>query len=219
VYEANFMRQIKGLNGDSSALARLNSSTSLWGGNSAYLEDMYERYLAGEEVPGDWQKYFTSMPGARSDSAHGPVLRELEQRARQPRVANAAAPEAEHGEKQAAVSRLIQIYTNRGHLIAKLDPLGLMQREKPRVLQLDYLGLTEADLDTEFYTGSRVDSIPRRARLRDIVALLETAFAGPIGAEFAHVSNTDERLLKAWSVTCIQSMSGKSVSLWKVATP
>jgi 2-oxoglutarate dehydrogenase E1 component len=188
------MRNIKGLNGDTSALARLNSSTSLWGGNSAYLEDLYERFLGGEEVPGDWHKYFATLPGARGDAAHGPVLRELEQRARAPRAATISAPAVEHGEKQAAVSRLIQIYTNRGHLAAKVDPLGLMQRELPKLLQLDYLGLSEADLDTEFFTGSRVDSIPRRARLRDIVAVLGNVFTGPIGAEFAHVSNTDERL-------------------------
>ncbi len=36
--------------------------------------------------------------------------------------------------------------------------------------------------------------MPRRAKLRDIIALLEHIYAGPIGAEFAHVSETDERL-------------------------
>ncbi len=36
--------------------------------------------------------------------------------------------------------------------------------------------------------------MPRRAKLREIVALLENVYAGPIGAEFAHVSDTDERL-------------------------
>ncbi|MEO6184899.1 MAG: 2-oxoglutarate dehydrogenase E1 component, partial [Steroidobacteraceae bacterium] len=95
---------------------------------------------------------------------------------------------------QAAVSRLIQVFTNRGHLIAKVDPLGLMERVKPRVMDLEYVGLTDKDLDTEFFTGSRVDAVPRRARLREIVAVLESVFAGPIGAEFAHVSDTEERL-------------------------
>ena len=46
--------------------------------------------------------------------------------------------------KQAAVSRLIQIWTNRGHLVANLDPLGLMPRPRPRVLALDYFGLSDA---------------------------------------------------------------------------
>ncbi|HTQ37195.1 MAG TPA: 2-oxoglutarate dehydrogenase E1 component, partial [Steroidobacteraceae bacterium] len=109
-------------------------------------------------------------------------------------VTGPAAGESAQTEKQAAVSRLIQIYMNRGHLVAKLDPLGLVQRPRPRVMELAHMGLTEADLDTEFYTSGRVEAIPRRAKLRDIIALLEKVLAGPIGAEFAHVSDTDERL-------------------------
>ncbi len=122
---------------------------------------------------------------------HGAIRLALAERAQQPRVALAPA----HGdEKQAAVSRLIQVYTNRGHLVAKLDPLGLQQRPKPRVLELDYVGLTQADLDTEFFTGSRTDAMPRRATLRQIIATMEQFYTGPIGAEFAHVSETEERL-------------------------
>jgi 2-oxoglutarate dehydrogenase complex dehydrogenase (E1) component-like enzyme len=68
--------------------------------------------------------------------------------------------------KQGAVSRLIQVYMNRGHLIAKLDPLGMQERAKPYVLDLEYFGLSPADLDTEFFTGSRNVAIPERARSR-----------------------------------------------------
>ena len=35
------------------------------------------------------------------------------------------------GAKQAAVSRLIQVYSLRGHQIADIDPLGLMDRQVP----------------------------------------------------------------------------------------
>ncbi len=44
-------------------------------------------------------------------------------------------------EKQGAVSRLLQTTSNRGHLIAKIDPLGLMRRERPRVLDPGVRGL------------------------------------------------------------------------------
>jgi 2-oxoglutarate dehydrogenase E1 component len=177
-----------------SDLARQNATTSLWGGNSTYVEDLYERYLAGEAIPADWQKYFSELSLARTDTPHGPIVRDLTERAQLPRVVQAAHGDSGQGEKQGSVSRMIQIFTNRGHLFAKVDPLGLMERQRPRLLDLDYLGLSDADLDTEFVTASRVDAVPRRARLRDIVALLETVWAGSIGAEFAHVSNTDERL-------------------------
>jgi 2-oxoglutarate dehydrogenase E1 component len=186
------MSQNKGLG--SSPLAQLTASTALWGGNSTWVEDLYERYLAGEAVPEDWQKYFSTLAVSRTDVPHGPIVRSLTERAQQPRTVAAPAASVAGGEKQAAVSRLIQIYTNRGHLIANVDPLGLLQRSKPRVMQLEYMGLSEADFDTEFFTGTRLDALPRRAKLRDIVSMLDQVFAGPIGAEFAHVSDTDERL-------------------------
>jgi len=174
-----------------SALARQQATTALFGGNASYVEDLYERYLAGEAVPADWQALFAALKPSTPESVHGAIREALAERAQQPRMA--AAP-AQGDEKQAAVSRLIQVYTNRGHLIARLDPLGLQQRPKPRVLELDYMGLTPADLDTEFFTGSRTDAMPRRATLRQIIALMEQFYTGPIGAEFAHVSETEERL-------------------------
>ena len=106
----------------------------------------------------------------------------------------AAAGVDEESARQGAVSRLVQIYANRGHLIAKLDPLGLSRRDRPRVLELSYFGLDEADLDRSFFTGSRVADVPQRSTLRDIVAMLERTYCGTVGAEFAHVSDTDERL-------------------------
>src|SRR6478735_1438365 len=191
------MSQSKGLGG-AGELARQTATTAPSGGNSTYVEDLYERYLAGEAVPPDWQKYFATLGATRNETAHGPLVRQIAERARLPRSAPAAgaapATDPAGGEKQAAVSGVIQIYTNRGHLIAKLDPLGLTQRDKPRVMQLDYMGLSEADFDTEFFTGTRIEALPRRARLREIVAMLEQVFTGTVGAEFAHVSNTDERL-------------------------
>jgi 2-oxoglutarate dehydrogenase E1 component len=92
------------------------------------------------------------------------------------------------------VSRLIQVYANRGHLIANLDPLGLQERAQPYVLDLEYFGLSDADLDTEFFTGSRNEAIPERASSRIFSPLLKFIYCDTIGAEFAHVSDTDERL-------------------------
>ncbi len=117
-------------------------------------------------------------------------------RAERPPVAAAAQGAASDGAsaKQGAVSRLIQVYANRGHLIAKLDPLGLSERAKPYVLDLQYFGLSDADLDTEFFTGSRNHAIPERTTLKNILRDLKFIYTDTIGAEFAHVSDTEERL-------------------------
>jgi 2-oxoglutarate dehydrogenase E1 component len=109
-------------------------------------------------------------------------------------VATGAAPATANGEKQAAVARLIQIYHLRGHQIADIDPLGIMERPTPGVLKLDYLGLTEADMETEFFTGSLAGTGNRRMKLRDILDLLRKIYCSKIGVEFAHISRARERL-------------------------
>jgi len=70
----------------------------------------------------------------------------------------------------------------------------LQERPRPYVLDLEYFGLSDADLETEFFTGSRNHAIAERAKLRDIIADLKFIYTDTIGAEFAHVSNSDERL-------------------------
>ena len=182
----------------SEPLAELLAGSALSGGNAAYVEALYEQFLEDPKSVGpEWQALFGSLPArAATERPHTPIIEAIAARMRQPAtaVAPAAGPAEVASEKQAAVSRLMQIYSNRGHLIADIDPLGLMQRPRPRVLELEYAGLGAADLDTEFYTASRNGWIPRRATLREIIARLEHVYGGTIGAEFAHVSDTEERL-------------------------
>ncbi|MCK7578764.1 MAG: hypothetical protein MZV65_25520 [Chromatiales bacterium] len=141
-------------------------------------------------VDPQWRDYFAGLGGRAGEIAHGPLVEELAQRARLRRPGGSvvmAAPETGSAAKQGAVSRMIQIYANRGHLIANIDPLGLMQRPVPKVMGLDYLGLTEGDLDTEFLTGSRNTAIKPRLKLREIIERLKHIYCGTIGAEFVHV--------------------------------
>ncbi len=177
--------------------------TPLFGGNAAYIDALYEQYLRDPaSVEAEWRRYFESLPGPKgAERSQGPIEAALAERARQapsrsfPSAGRpASGTDAGVNAKQAAVSRLIQIWTNRGHLVAKLDPLGLMQRPRPPVLDLDYFGLGPADLDAEFFTASRTQAVPQRMKLRDILRQLETIYAGPIGAEFAHMSESRERL-------------------------
>ncbi|TLY59566.1 MAG: 2-oxoglutarate dehydrogenase E1 component, partial [Gammaproteobacteria bacterium] len=169
--------------------------TPLHGGNADFLDALYEQYLRDPaSVDERWRTYFERIAPAGGERPHGPVRAAIVERARQPRAIGGQGEAAGNAAKQAAVSRLIQIWINRGHLLAKVDPLGLMQRPRPHVLDLEYFGLSEADLGTEFFTGSRTDAVPKRMQLRDILAQLEYIYAGTIGAEFAHVSDSDERL-------------------------
>jgi 2-oxoglutarate dehydrogenase E1 component len=182
----------------SSTLSDWFASTPLSGANAAFIEALYERFLADpDSVPTEWRSYFRSLPlaAAGREVPHGPVREAVAARARAARFA--AGPPAAGNEtiaKQGVVSRLVQVYANRGHLVARIDPLGIMKRETPSVLELGYFGLSQADLDQEFFTGSRSDAIPPRMKLRDMIAQLRFMYCDTIGAEFAHVSSSDERL-------------------------
>ncbi len=177
------------------------SSTPLAAGNAPYVEAMYERFLEDPaSIEPKWREFFAGLGGQPGDVPHGPLVEELARRAKVRRAGGpvtageVVVPGAGAAAKQGAVSRMIQIYANRGHLIANIDPLGLMERPVPKVLGLDYLGLGEADLDTEFLTGSRNEAIRPRLKLREIIAQLRHIYCGTIGAEFAHVSDETERL-------------------------
>jgi 2-oxoglutarate dehydrogenase E1 component len=181
----------------SQSLADQLATTALSGGNADFIEDLYEQFLRDPgAVDPAWREYFKGLQGNGGDVAHGPIRERLSARVQQSPTAAASPGNPSDGAsaKQGAVSRLIQVYANRGHLIAKLDPLGLQERAKPYVLDLEYFGLSAADLDTEFFTGSRNRAIPERATLRKILADLKFIYTDTIGAEFAHVSDTEERL-------------------------
>ena len=183
------------------SLKRQYESSPLHGANAPYVEALYEAYLNDpESVSSGWREYFATLhTPSLPEKAHGPIVEALGRRLREPprwAAVSAASPTAggQASEKQAAVSRLIQVYSLRGHQIADLDPLGLWQRHTPAVLRLDYLGIDERDLDQEFYTGGLAGTGHARMRLRDIIALLKWVYCGKIGAEFAHLSRARERL-------------------------
>jgi 2-oxoglutarate dehydrogenase E1 component len=187
----------------SDSLRALLDSTPLGAGNAPYIESLYEQFLADPDaVEPKWREYFSALGGhVGAEKAHGPIRESLAQRARAQRGVESPVVSSsgqtrgsEASAKQGSVSRLVQVYSNRGHLLADIDPLGLMTRPVPEVLELAHFGLTDADLDTEFFTGSRTDAIPQRMRLRDMIAQLRQIYCSTIGAEFAHVSDSTERL-------------------------
>ncbi len=184
----------------SESLRALLETSALGADQAAYLESLYEQFLSDPgSVEPRWRDYFAGVrQGAAREVAHGPVREALALRARDTRtvVANASDPDGGLVAKQGAVSRLVQVYCNRGHLIADIDPLGLLKRPEPDVLKLGYFGLSEADMDSEFHTYVPFEpsSKSKRMKLREIIARFKQIYCGNIGAEFAHVSNTEERL-------------------------
>jgi len=184
----------------SKSLKERYSSSALFGSNALAVEALYEQFVADpDSVPEGWRRYFRTLGADQTEVLHSPIRKRLIETARNSRANGVASHKKASGagaanEKQAAVSRMIQVYSLRGHQIADLDPLGLMDRHIPGVLKLDYLGLTDADMDTEFVTGGVAGTGDRRMKLRDIIDLLKKIYCGKVGSEFAHVSRARERL-------------------------
>lgn len=185
-----------------STVKRHYETSPLQGANATYVEWLYEQYLAEPgSVPVEWQRYFGALAAAGSrnaEVAHGPIVRAVGKRLRERAAGDHAGvpspAEAPASEKQASVSRLIQVYSLRGHQIADLDPLGLWERPVPTVLRLDFLGLDERDMAREFYAGSLAGAGQTRMKLADILARLKQIYCGKLAAEFAHISKARERL-------------------------
>jgi 2-oxoglutarate dehydrogenase E1 component len=94
-------------------------------------------------------------------------------------------------EKQARVLELINAYRVRGHLIADIDPLGLMAVPQHKELDLDTYGLTIWDLDRTFWSGGLAggDHMP----LREIIAVMRRVYCGKVGTEYRHISSPGEK--------------------------
>jgi 2-oxoglutarate dehydrogenase E1 component len=175
------------------SLKQFYASSALFGSNAPYVEELYEAYQQDPgAVPEEWRRFFAEMgpvaarSGAAAPLAARPAATAL--RARQRRSSDA--PDA----KQAAVSRLIQVYGLRGYQIADLDPLGMTERRTPLVLSLEHLGLTDADMDTEFVTTGIASTGGARMRLAEIIAFLKRVYSGSVGADYAHLSRGRERI-------------------------
>src|ERR671935_2299178 len=70
-----------------SVMRQFLDNSYLFGGNAAFIEDLYERYLANpQSVPEEWREYFDRMqvlPGATvKDIARAPVEQSFVERAK-----------------------------------------------------------------------------------------------------------------------------------------
>lgn len=101
------------------------------------------------------------------------------------------------GELAEAASRairammLIRTYRVRGHLAAKLDPLGLSKQEVPADLTPEYHGFSGAELDVPVHIGGVLGR--QSATIREIVAILQANYCGPVGLEYMHIADVEER--------------------------
>jgi len=193
-------------------MKELLSTSLLDGGNVVYLEQQYEQFLRDpNSLSPEWRNYFERLPVVDGVSAqdipHSEVRQHFYHITRnkgQRRASTAADASIEHERKQVRVQELISSYRLRGHQLAKTDPLD--RNPLPTVLELDLRenGLSGADLDTVFQTGSLygADDVP----LRDIIEKLQQTYCGSVGSEYMFLPHTTQKL---WLQQRLESVNAK----------
>jgi 2-oxoglutarate dehydrogenase E1 component len=183
------------------------ATSYLYGANAPFIEALYEAYLRDpSSVQARWRDYFDELQrldrGA-PDVSHREVQDRFVRLVRE-RTGRAGVAPAQLGEKQFGVLQLISAYRFLGVRHADIDPLK--RHEKPAVPELDpaFYGLTDADLDTVFRTGTLVG--PAQMTLRELLAFLRETYCGTIGVEYMYMTDPVQ---KRWVQERIESIRAK----------
>ena len=178
----------------------------LHGGNSVFIAELYEQYLRDPgSVDESWAGFFAGLDSnGRADRAPMPAAWG---RMRPQVIGNGhdaaaarngalAAPgeggrQATHDSIRALM--LIRAYRVRGHLYARLDPLGLHEPEHHPELDPATYGFSESDWDRPIFIDGVLGR--ERATMREIVAAVHDIYCSSIGVEFMHIQDPDQ---KAW---------------------
>ena len=137
--------------------------------NSTFIEEMYVRFIRKDpNLPDSWKRYFETL-----DDDIPSVIKEIEGPTWNPnkkkldfkiypKSETAAYTENKDSEtsKQESIKAiaLIRAYRIRGHLIANLDPLKMMERKYLHELHPKDHGFKKNDYDKKIFLGSYMDT-------------------------------------------------------------
>jgi 2-oxoglutarate dehydrogenase E1 component len=175
-----------------SLMETMQANSLLYGANAAFVEEVYETYLENPAaVSAEWRVYFDGYAQSKTppDVAHGPIQRAFA--ALPKRIENTDAADVSLERKQVAVLQMINAHRFLGVRIANLDPLNRHAKPEVPELSLSHYGLSDADMDTTFETGSLVAA--QRMTLREIVQLLRQTYCSSIGAEYMYISDVKQK--------------------------
>jgi len=145
----------------------------------AYIESLYQDYVKNpESVDTDLRKFFDGFDFAISNASGGSV------------AGQAPAPGVPASGidwmKEIRAYRMILGYRNKGHLVAKTNPIR-KRKDRGANIELEFYGFSEADLDAVYNAGNLLGL--GATTLRNIQAHLEKCYAGHVGIEFKYISD------------------------------
>ena len=181
--------------------------------NGAFIEQMYLKFINKDDnLPESWKKYFDEI-GEELDvvakEINGPSwspkkkridIDEIQKRIKKNEIDLSEQQNIidddqknqikSHSDSIKAVA-LIRSYRQRGHLIAKLDPLGLLESEYLDELHPESYGFKKEDYKKKIYLDGVINK--EHSNIREILKFLKKTYCGPIGYEYMHISNPTER--------------------------
>ncbi|HAE78905.1 2-oxoglutarate dehydrogenase E1 component [Morganella morganii] len=169
-------------------------SSFLAGENQAYIEDIYEDYLNDPaSVDESWREIFDSLPKADiTEQPHSQTRDYFRRLAKDSTRYHTSVSDPAMDSKQVKVLQLINAFRFRGHQNANLDPLGLWKQEPVPDLDPAFHNLTKADFDETFNVGSFAIG-SETMQLSELFDALKRIYCGSIGAEYMHITNTEEK--------------------------
>jgi 2-oxoglutarate dehydrogenase E1 component len=147
--------------------------------NLAFLETLYQDYQQNPaSIPAEWLSYFHAVQ-AEPPGANGPVLQ---------REPTEGAPVSELASFFLRAVRFLRTYRERGHLVARIDPLE-RERHTPPELDPSFFGLSKADLDRPVPVELGAPT------LRAVLEQYKARYGGTVGIEYGHL---DDPAVRNW---------------------
>ena len=181
--------------------------------NSAFIEQMYFKFINKDpDLPSSWKDYFETIGDELNIVAkeiNGPSwgpkknkvnIDEIQKKIDQ-KQANSenviVNPNSnfldlsKSNENSIKAVSMIRSYRQRGHLIAKLDPLELLKSDYLDELHPESFGFKKEDYQKSIYLGGIINK--QNSNIKEILGFLKKTYCGPIGYEYMHISNPIER--------------------------
>ncbi|MDF1757468.1 MAG: 2-oxoglutarate dehydrogenase E1 component [Legionellaceae bacterium] len=167
------------------------ASAYLSGGNMAYVDGLYEDYLADpNSVSDEWRKAFDELVAKNGQGA------DISHRAIQEHFLNLATNLDKQvacavvSDKQMNVTDLVNSYRAHGHHASHLDPLDMAQKLDVPSLDLEYHRLLEEDKSQLFSADDTISN--SQLPLSELISQLKETYCGTIGMQYMHISQTEE---------------------------
>jgi len=183
----------------------------LQGSNSPFIKDLYLKYLENPtSIPQSWKEFFDGLdedtetiqkeilgpswaPKKNKNLKINIIEKNLEEDKKKFINNIPVSQEKYEKEKEQSVKAiaLIRAYRIRGHLIANLDPLGMMERKYLNELHPADHGFKKEDYDKKIYVGEYMDR--EYATISELLSFLRKTYCSTIGVEYMHISDPIEK--------------------------